>query len=59
MKEKYVQAAIDRIDDWCKATHCKIPTIAYMQIRTELNTMFECPPDTNRKGNKIHNDGKN
>jgi hypothetical protein len=40
-KKEYIEAAVERIRDWCKSTDCKIPDIAYMSIHQELRTMFE------------------
>ena len=57
MKKEYVQAAIDRINNWCKATGCEIPNITYVAIQKELKTMFKCSTDINKKG--IYNNGKN
>lgn len=56
MKEEYVQAAINRIKDWCKATDCEIPYTAYVAIHGELQAMFECSHNINRK--EIDNHGK-
>lgn len=47
MKKEYVQAAIDRIKDWCKTTDCEITDIAYVAIRGELGIMFEISSTTN------------
>lgn len=41
-KNEYVQAAMDRIIQWCEAAKCPVPTIAQTAIIRELKTMFEC-----------------
>lgn len=43
-KEEYVQAAVDRIKDWCRDTNCKIPDVACVAIYNKLKKMFECVP---------------
>ena len=52
MKKEYVQAAIDRIKDWCKSTGCEIPPIAYVAIRGELGIMFEISSTTDNLMNE-------
>lgn len=43
-KEECVQAAIGRIRNWCQSTSCEIPETAWVTIKQELETMFDCLP---------------